>query len=121
MKKNKIIFEGFKIKIETDEQNISVQEKIKELNKGVDRFAWNIYIDNGTYAYFNLQKERGYEDVSTLWKGFRYLCINEDLDLFLFPNEKTWERRTEPEISVKDLSEVRVNIESIFVIEGINK
>jgi hypothetical protein len=90
-----------KIKVKTDEQNLAVQKRLMELNHEKDRFAWDVYLNNGFDYYFN-QDIDNIRAVCSVWKGFRYLVIDMDLDLVLFINKEVWDRRKEKEVSFEE-------------------
>jgi len=95
-----------KIKVETDEQNLKVQERVKELNKENGRSDWGVYRDNGTYNY---DYRDNYNDlaVCSRCKQHKYLVIDVDLDLIICTSEDIWKKREEKEVSFEDFMENR--------------
>jgi hypothetical protein len=87
-----------KIKVKTDEQNLAVQKKLMELNHKNESVAWNVSL---TYGYDNCDYQAldFCRAVCSVWKGFRYLVIDKDLDLALFIDKEVWDRRKEKEVS----------------------
>jgi hypothetical protein len=90
-----------KIKVKTDEQNLAVQKKLMELNHKNDRFAWRVALLYG-FDYYNTRDYDGFRAVCSVWKGFRYLVIDKDLDLVLFIDKEEWDRRKEKEVSFEE-------------------
>jgi hypothetical protein len=94
-----------KIKVETDEQNLAVQKKLMELNHENERFAWDVILDSGL-DYYPTQDYDDSRAVCSMWKGFRYLVIDKDLDLVLFIDKEAWDRRKEKEVSFEEFVEI---------------
>ena len=85
-----------KIKVETDDQNLNVQERLCELNKENGRSAWYVRLDRGYYD----SREGAYNRaVSSRKKHYRFLVINKWLDLVIFIDEDDWKKRKEKEVS----------------------
>ena len=94
-----------KIKVETDEQNLKVQERVKVLNKKVGRSAWYVRLDRG---YYDSREGAYYRAVSSRWKHYRFLVINKWLDLVIFIDEDDWKKRKEKEVSFEEFMENRM-------------
>jgi len=90
-----------KIKVETDEQNLKVQEKVKVLNKEAGRTAWVVYL-NDSYGYYHYRDNVNNRAVCSRWKHYRFLVIDEELDLIICINEDIWKKRKEKEVSFEE-------------------
>jgi hypothetical protein len=106
-----------KIKVETDEQNLAVQKKLMELNHEKDRFAWYVILNTGYATYYNRDTDN-FRAVCSVWKGFRYLVIDMDLDLVLFINKEVWDGREEKEVSFEEFIREDNKSEEI-VVDGV--
>ena len=95
-----------KIKVETEEQNLKVQERLHELNKEDSGFAWVVYLGSG-YDFYNIQDEDDYRAVRSRWKHYRFLIIDNDLDLVICMTEDIWKKRKEKEVSFEEFMENR--------------
>ena len=93
-----------KIKVETEEQNLKVHERLCELNEG---FAWFVYLNDG-YDYCNSQGNGNDRAVWSRWKHYKYLVIEEDLDLIICTTEDIWKKRKEKEVSFEEFMEKRI-------------
>jgi hypothetical protein len=93
-----------KIKVETDEQNLKVQERVIDLNKEAGRTAWDVYL-NDSYDYYSYQDYDTYHAVCSRWKHHKYLVINRDLDLIICITEDIWKKREEKEVSYEEFME----------------
>ena len=85
-----------KIKVETDEQNLKVQERLCELN---DRFAWYVYLGSGIDDYIHQVIDDFNRAVCSRGKHYRFLVIDNDLDLVICMSEDIWKQREEKEVS----------------------
>jgi len=91
-----------KIKVETDEQNLKIQERVHDLNKEDSGFAWGVFLNSGNdyYDYYDYQDyDRA---VCFSWKKYKYLVIDNDLDLIICTNEDIWKQREEKEVSFEE-------------------
>ena len=96
------MMKNVKIKVETDEQNLKVQERLHELIKEVGSSALYVYIDQGYYD----SREGAYNrEVSYKRKYYRFLVINKYLDLIICLNEDDWTQRKEKEVSFEEFME----------------
>ena len=93
-----------KIKVETDEQNLKVQERLYELNKEAGRTAWRVYLDRGN-DYYGYQGSDNYRAVCARWKKYKYLVITKNVDLVMYIGEWVWKKRKEKEVSFEDFME----------------
>ena len=97
-----------KIKVETEEQNLKVQERLQELNKEVGRSAWYVYLDHGYYD----SREGAYNRaVSYKRKHFRFLVIDKYLDFIICTTEDIWKQREEKEVSFEEFMKRELNNE----------
>ena len=104
-----------KIKVETDEQNLKVQEKLCELNKENGRTAWRVYLSNGNdYCYY--QDYDSNRAVCSRWKQYKYLVINKILDLVIYIDEWDWKQRKEKEVSFEEFMKNKIKD-----VEAVNK
>ena len=95
-----------KIKVETEEQNLKVQERLCELNKENGRTAWYVLLYNGIDNCIDLDSDY-YRAVCSRWKHYRFLVLDVDLDLIICINEYVWKRRKEKEVSFEEFMEIR--------------
>jgi hypothetical protein len=93
-----------KIKVETDEQNLAVQKRLMELNHKNERFSWSVSLNTGYACYYQAADYN--RAVCSMWKGFRYLVIDKDLDLVIFIDKEAWDRRKEKEVSFAEFVEI---------------
>ena len=99
-----------KITVETEDQNLKVQERVKNLNKEAGRTAWIVYLDSGN-GYYNYQDYDHYRAVCSRIKNYRFLVINKNLDLIICTTEDIWKKRKEKEVSFEDFMENRMKKE----------
>ena len=93
-----------KIKVETDEQNLKVQERLNLLNKENGNTNWYVTLYRGNdYCYY--QDYDSNRAVCSSWKKYKYLIVDVDLDLIICRNEDIWKRRKEKEVSFEDFME----------------
>ena len=95
-----------KIKVETEEQNLKVQERLKVLNKENGRSDWYVYLNNGIDNCIDLDSDY-YRAVCSRWKHYRFIVINKYLDLIICTTEDIWKRRKEKEVSFEEFMENR--------------
>ena len=93
-----------KIKVETDEQNLKVQERLHELNKENGSTNWYVTLDRGD-DYCNYQDYDLDRAVCSSWKKYKYIVIDVDSDLIICINEDDWKQREEKEVSFEDFME----------------
>ena len=98
------MMKNVKIKVETDEQNLKFQERVKNLNKEAGRTAWIVYLDSGN-GYYNYQDYDYYRAVCSRIKHYRFLVINKNLDLIICTTEDIWKKRKEKEVSFEEFME----------------
>ena len=81
-----------KIKVETDEQNLKVQERLKDLNKENGNTNWyvTLYCGNDSCYYQDYDSNRA---VCSSWKKYKYLAVDVDLDLIICIDEWDWKKR----------------------------
>ena len=94
-----------KIKVETEQQNLKVQERVHELNKEAGRTAWIVYLDYGDGYYNFYQGNDYYRAVCSRWKHYKYLLINKNLNLVIYSDECDWKKRKEKEVSFDEFME----------------
>jgi len=96
-----------KIKVETDEQNLKVQERLCEFNKENRRTNWyvTLYDGYGNYYYQDYDYTRA---VCSMWKHYKYLVIDNDLDLVIYIDEWDWKQRKEKEVSFDEFMDNRI-------------
>ena len=99
-----------KIKVETDEQNLKVQERLGELNKENGRTAWGVYLNYG-YDYYNYQGYGVDRAVCSRWKHYRFLVIDKYLDFIICTTEDIWKQREEKEVSFEEFMKRELNNE----------
>jgi len=87
---------NIKLKVETDEQNQKVFEKMYELYG----HKWVILLVGGDGGWSN--QGFAYRAVCSRWKGFRHFAINNDNDFILFVHKDDWEKRKEKEVSFEE-------------------
>lgn len=93
--------QNIKIKVKTDEENQYVLKKHIELNKSI---LWLVILHNSNDNYnFHYYDNHA---VCSVWKGFRFLVINQVGDLILFDTNKDWDKRDEPEITFEEFKEM---------------
>ena len=93
-----------KIKVENEDQNLKVQERLCGLNKEASGFAWVVNVLNGDANYY-YQVDDGSRAVCSRWKHHKYLVIDNDLDLIICVNEYIWKKRKEKEVSFEEFME----------------
>lgn len=96
------MIKNVKLKVETDEENQYVFNKLVEVNK---EFAWLVYLNLG-YDYYCSQDFDFVRAVCSEWKGFRNLVIESNGDLILFVHEKYYNKRKEKEITFEEFKEL---------------
>ena len=100
-----------KIKVETEEQNVKVQETVMDLNKEIGRTALDVYLTD-SYDYYGYQNYETCRLVCSRWEKYKYLVINRDLDLYICINEDIWKKREEKEVSFEEFMERKINNEN---------
>ena len=91
-----------KIKVETEQQNLKVQERVHDLNEG---FGWFVYLDNGYDFYCNSQGNGNDRAVCSRIKNYKYLIVDVALDLIICTSEDIWKKRKEKEVSFEAFME----------------
>ena len=95
-----------KIKVETDEQNLKVQERLYDLNKENGNTNWHVTLYRGNdYDFYDTQDTDNYRAVCSSWKKYKYLIVDEDLDLIICTTEDIWKKRKEKEVSFEEFME----------------
>ena len=116
MELNKILFgvygeqlkmKNVKIKVETDEQNLKVQERVKNLNKEAGRTAWYVILYDGFEYYYGQVTDDNFRAVCSRWKKYKYLLIDVDSDLIICTSGDIWKKRKEKEVSFEEFMENR--------------
>lgn len=89
---------NIKLKVNSPEQNMQVQKKVKELNR--ERGHWNVFLNHGFVNAIDYVLRAVY--VSRNWSGFEYLVIDKDNDLILCTNKEAFDKRQEKEVSFEE-------------------
>ena len=92
---------NIKLKVETDEENQYVLNKLRDVNKG---FAWSVPLFDG-YDFYGTQGLGYGRAVCSEWKSFRYLVIDKDCNLILCAFEDYYNKRQEKEITFDEFKE----------------
>ena len=94
-----------KLKVETEQQNLKVQETVRVLNKENGRTAWYVILYDGFEYYYGQVTDDNFRAVCSSWKKYKYLVIDVDLYLMICINEDIWKKREEKEVSFADFME----------------
>ena len=110
---------NIKLKVETDEENQYVVANHLYLNK---EDGWCIIIGEGegSYSEFEsrLDTSKRHVKVCSVWKGFRYLSINEDGELYFHVFKEDYEKEEEKEISFDEFNKI---VKQILLLRDLMK
>lgn len=99
------MLKNIKVTVETDEQNQYVLKTLQNMNTNC---AWCVGLNYGCDDYETQSLDSG-RVVCSVWKGFRYLVIEDDGELILCTTKEYYDRRHEKEITFQQFEEMVEN------------